>query len=176
LPDQKSHLSPAVATQPAKSWVPTQDFVAGIVLLALGGFAIFESANLTAGTLSAFGPGLLPRTLAIGVVLMGALILLLDLFDPGERIEALSWRGPVFISASLFVFALTIKPLGLLGAIPLTIAFAGGASPETRWREIAVLAAGMTVACIVVFGYLLTLSIPVGPSWWPTHAFTTLWK
>lgn len=164
------------ASDGAKSWVPTRDFVAGVTLLALGGFALFQGANLPAGSLGAFGPGLLPRALAIGIVFMGALIIFLDFVSPGAHLETIHLRPPIFIFAALMAFALTIKPLGLLGAVPITVGLAGFASAETQWREIAALAAVLTVACIVVFGYLLTLSIPVGPSGWSASALAALWK
>ncbi|MDQ8697372.1 tripartite tricarboxylate transporter TctB family protein [Hyphomicrobium sp. LHD-15] len=176
MPNKDTSSVSDVGETEAKSWVPTQDFVAGIALLALGGFALYQSAGLPTGSLSAVGPGLLPRGLAFGIVFMGVLIILLDFTRPGERLGIVHLRPPVFIFAALMAFALTIKPLGLLGAVPIAVGLAGFASTETQWREIVVLAAALTVACIVVFGYLLTLSIPVGPSGWPVAAFAAFWK
>lgn len=175
LPNKDTSSVPENGATEAKSWVPTQDFAAGIALLALGGFALYQGASLPAGSLNAVGPGLLPRGLAFGIVFMGVLIILLDFTRPGEHLGFVNLRPPIFIFSALMAFALTIKPLGLLGAVPITVGLAGFASAETQWREIAVLAAVLTVACIAVFGYLLTLSIPVGPSG-SAAAFAALWK
>jgi putative tricarboxylic transport membrane protein len=149
---------------PAKSWLSSQDFLAGVALLCIGGFALYQGANLTAGSLAQFGPGLLPRVLAIGVVLSGALILVIGIVRPGEQVSDFRLRGPIFISAALSVFALAIKPLGLIVAAPLTILIASLADPQTRWQEAALLAALITAASLLVFGYLLSLSIPSFPS------------
>lgn len=176
MPDTANRPFSDEASPPARSWVPTQDFAAGLALLALAAFGLFQSANLPVGTLSAFGPGLLPKALSVGILLLGALILVLDYIEPGERISAFNLRAPIFIAAALMAFAVMIKPLGLLGAVPVTIAIAGLASPETRWREIVILAVIMTVGSIVVFGILLTLSIPIGPAGWSASAFTAPWK
>lgn len=145
-------------------------------MLALGGFALFQGASLPAGSLSAFGPGLLPRALGISIVLMGLLMIALDLANPGERLGVVYLRPPIFIFAALMAFALTIKPLGLVGAVPMTVGLAGFASSETKWREIAALAIWLTIACVVVFGYLLTLSIPIGPSGWSGSALVVFGK
>ncbi len=147
-----------------RSWLQSQDLLAGLALLAIGGFALYESADLTFGSLSKFGPGLLPRVLGIGVVLSGVLILIISLFVPGDRVTDFRLRGPIFVSAALAAFAITIKPLGLVVAAPLTILIASVADTQIRWREAALLAGALAGASILVFGYLLNLSIPMFPS------------
>ena len=44
--------------------------------------------------------------------------------------------------------------------------FIGGfATPEVRWRELMILAFALTAACMILFGDLLNLPIPLYPQW-----------
>ena len=140
-----------------------QDPLAGLVLLGVGGFALYDSADLRFGSLAQFGPGLLPRLLAIGVVLSGLFILTLSAFSRGEEVRDFRLRAPIFIGAALASFALTITPFGLIVAAPLTIVIASLADPQTRLRESIALAALLTAASILIFGQLLNLSVPSLP-------------
>ena len=144
-----------------------QDLVAGASLLAVSLFALWAAAPLDAGRLSAPGPGLLPRVLAICVGISGLWLVGLSLLRPGESLGRWPLRGPLFISLAVAVFALTIRVPGLAVAGPATILVAGAASAETRWRELAVFSAAVTVGCILLFRTLLHLPIPifVVPGW-----------
>ncbi len=155
-----------------KSWLHSQDFLAGVALLAIGGFSLYESADLAFGSLAKFGPGLLPRALGLGVVLAGAFILIASVIQPNDRVTDFRLRGPIFVGAALVVFAVTIRPFGLIVAAPLAVLIAGIADTQTRWRETAALALLLTAACVLVFGYLLKLSIPMFP-WAPAIASLT---
>lgn len=53
--------------------------------------------------------------------------------------------------------------LGILGAGPLAIMIAGFASPETRFKELMIFAAGMTLFCWFLFKWALGLPIPLMP-------------
>jgi putative tricarboxylic transport membrane protein len=92
------------------------------------------------------------------------LILVITAFVPGERVSNFNLRGPLFIGAALAAFAVSIRPLGFVVAGPLTILIASIADSQTRWREAALLAALLTGVSIIIFGYLLDLSIPMLPS------------
>jgi len=145
-------------------WLLGQDPLAGIVLLSVGGFAFYDTADLTFGSLADFGPGLLPRLLATGVVFAGAIILVASIFSPGERVQDFKLRAPIFIAAGLAAFALTIGKFGLVVAAPLVVLVSSLADAQARPRDTLALAALLTAASILIFGYLLSLSIPVFPS------------
>jgi putative tricarboxylic transport membrane protein len=144
-----------------------QDLVAGASLLAACLFALWAAAPLDGGRLGAPGPGLLPRVLAILVGISGLWLVVVSLFRPGESLGRWPVRGPLFISLAVVVFALTIRTPGLAVAGPAAILVSGAASPETRWRELAVFAVAVTVGCILLFRSLLHLPIPIFiiPGW-----------
>jgi len=138
-----------------------QDLVAGASLLAIAVFAIWASAPLSGGRLGAPGPGFLPRVLAILLGLCGVALVGRSLVRSGEALGRWSWRGPGLIALAVVAFALTIRVPGLAVAGPLAMLVAGAASPETRWRELAIFSLGTTAVCIALFRSLLHLPIPV---------------
>lgn len=151
-----------------------QSLVGGLALMALAALALWLLRDLQTGTLSAMGSGLLPRALAVGLGLFGLGLTVSAFYRRGLPIEATGLRGPVFILLAIFGFALTIKPfslgpvampgLGLVIAGPLAIVLAGFATPEARVRELVVLALGLIPCCMVMFGDLLNLPVPIFPS------------
>jgi len=146
----------------------------GLLLIALAALALWLTRDLDQGTLNAMGPAMLPRWLAIGVGLSGLALLAAAFLKNGDLLERWSLRGPVFVIGAILAFALTIRPfsfggglttpgLGLLVAGPLAIILGGFATPEARLRDLVILALSLTPFCMVLFGDLLNLPIPVFP-------------
>jgi putative tricarboxylic transport membrane protein len=135
-----------------------QDFVAGTSLVLLAVLALWASKDLVYGRITP-GPGCFPGAGADGAGHRpGAGVARL----PPEG-EASRWRlrGPFFVSVAVLAFALTIRTPGLAVAGPLVVMVSGGASPETRWRELAIYAVVITVACVLLFRTLLRLPVPI---------------
>ena len=160
------------ATRPGVRRSP-QNVIAGLVLLALAAIAFWLLGDLSQGTLRAIGPALLPRALAVGVGLCGVGLVIAGLTGAGDPLEGWTLRGPFFVVLAVSAFALTIRPvqlgsfttpgLGLVAAGPLAILISGFATPETRVRELLILALSLTAFCMVLFGDILNLPIPVFP-------------
>ena len=133
----------------------------GIVLLGFMLFVFWALADLSVGTLRSIGPAMLPRALAVGIGLCGAILLVGSFFANGESLEGWSVRGPILIVAAIFAFALTIRSYGLLVAGPLAMIIGGFGTPEARLHEIVVFAVVVTLFCAGLFRYVLNLSIPI---------------
>lgn len=140
-----------------------KDAGAGLLLIAIGAIAAWQSAGLTAGTLRQIGPGMLPRFLAAATVLLGLALLLSAFRNTGERLAAFSVRGPVLVLGAAVLFGFAVRPLGVAVATPLTLILSTLASPETRWREALIFCAAMTAFCLLLFKALLGLPIPIAP-------------
>ncbi len=150
-----------------------QGLVAGLTLIALAALALWLTKDLDQGTLNAMGPAMLPRWLAIGVGLCGVALVGASFTKDGEGLERWSLRGPAFVILAIFAFAVTIRPfsfaaistpgLGLAIAGPLAIIVGGHATPEARLRDLLILALVLTPFCMVLFGDLLNLPIPIFP-------------
>ncbi len=150
-----------------------QSLMGGLLLLALAALALYLTRDLDQGTLNAMGPAMLPRWLAVAVGLSGLALVAFAFAKPGDALERWSLRGPVFVIGAILAFAVTIRPfsfgglatpgLGLLVAGPLAIILGGYATPEARLRDLVILALSLTPFCMVLFGDLLNLPIPVFP-------------
>ena len=144
-----------------------QDLVAGASLVAAALFFLWSAGPLDSGRMGAPGPGLLPRFLAWMVGAAGVALVGLGLSRPGESLGRWPMRGPVLIALSVVAFALTIRVPGLAVAGPAAMLVAGAASPETRWKELAIFSVAVTAVCIGLFRTLLHLPIPIFviPGW-----------
>lgn len=140
-----------------------QDFVGGLVLVAIAAFALWQSSELAVGSLGAMGPGMLPRSLAVLLGLLGAVLAGSALLQPGEVLHRWSLRGMVFVFGAVVAFGFAVRPWGLAVAGPLAVIISGFASEETRWLETIVFGLVMTAFCIGLFKYALGLPIPLAP-------------
>jgi hypothetical protein len=141
--------------------------------MTLAALALWLTRDLDQGTLNAMGPAMLPRWLAISVGLCGLALLVSAFLKVGDALERWSLRGPVLVIGAILAFAITIRPfsfgglsmpgLGLLVAGPLAIIIGGYATPEARLRDLVILALSLTPFCMVLFGDLLNLPIPIFP-------------
>ena len=147
---------------PLAIWL-RQDFVAGLIVIAVALFAFWQAANLPIGTLGGMGPGMLPKSLAVLFCLLGALLVLDSFLEMGLPLEPWSIRGPVLVALAIVAFGLTVRPLGLVVAGPVAIVIAGFASNEVRWVETIVVGLLMTVVCVGLFKFALGLPIPLAP-------------
>jgi hypothetical protein len=159
--DRTPGVSPSPRPSDGRRVRAPQNLVAGASLLALGLFARWASADLDAGTLRSMGPGMLPRGVAALVALSGLSLVVLSLVKDGDPLGRWPLRGPFFVALGVVAFALTIRSVGLAVAGPLVALVSGGASPETRWKELIVFAIAITAFCILLFRYALHLPIPI---------------
>lgn len=150
-----------------------QSLVGGLLLIGLAGLALWLAKDLAQGSLQAVGPGLLPRWLAYGVGLSGFALLAFAFIKDGQALERWTLRGPFFVIAAIVAFAVTIRSfsfgsfssptLGLVVAGPLSIVIAGFATSEARLRELVILGLTLTPFCMLLFGDMLNLPIPLFP-------------
>jgi Tripartite tricarboxylate transporter TctB family len=150
-----------------------QSLVAGLMLIALAALTLWLTSELSQGTLRAMGPSLLPDWLAIGVGLCGLILVGMSFATQSQALDRWSLRGPVFVILAIVAFAVTIRPfslgafslpgLGLAVAGPLAIIIGGYATNEARLRDLLILALLLTPFCMILFGDLLNLPIPIFP-------------
>ena len=143
----------------------TQDFGAGLFLIGIGLFALWQGWHLPMGTLRSMGAGMLPISLAVMLCMGGAALILTSVTTRGEAMEAWSVRGLTFIVGGVIVFAYTIQTLGLMFAGPLSMIIGMLASDEFEWKEAIIFSVVLTSACALLFKTALGLPIPVNVFW-----------
>jgi putative tricarboxylic transport membrane protein len=72
-------------------------------------------------------------------------------------------RGPIFVIASVLIFAGTIRTLGLVIASFVSILVCAHATHEVRLRETVLWSAALTLFCVLLFAYGLNLPFPLWP-------------
>ena len=142
-----------------------QDFGAGLFLIAIGLFALWQGWHLPLGTLRSMGAGMLPISLAVMLCIGGGALMFTSFIDKGEALEAWSIRGLLFIVGGVVVFAFTIQSLGLMFAGPLSMIIGSMASEEFDWKEAIIFSVILTAACALLFKTALGLPIPVNVFW-----------
>src|SRR5690242_1333010 len=134
-----------------------QDFYGGLALVLLGTFALVASSELPGQRGFAFGPGTAPRLFAVILSLIGVAVAVIGVFSDGPRIEKYKIRGPALVIIGISLFAMLIRPFGLVVATYLAFMISITGSKEMRWIESLIAAAAMTLGCVLLFVYLLNL-------------------
>lgn len=139
-----------------------QDYIGGVVLMAVALFALWASSDLQGMRGFSFGAGTAPRMFGGLLVALSAGIALTGLLTEAA-LAHYSWRGPLFVMAAILFFALAIRPLGLVVTAFVSFMIAAVGSHETRWLEAAIVGACLTLGCAILFPYVLGLPMPMFP-------------
>ena len=140
-----------------------QDFVSGLFFLAIGLGALWIARDYPVGTPQRMGTGAFPRMLCWGMILLGAIITLQSFVVVGERLSRWALRPLIWITASVFAFALLVEGVGFVGATVALLLIAALGSPETRWVEVIIFTAAMTLFGIALFIWGLGLPLRMWP-------------
>jgi putative tricarboxylic transport membrane protein len=141
-----------------------QDFYGGLVLLGIAALAWWATRELPGQSGFAFGPGTAPRLFIILLALNALAIMVHGLLVAGPGVERYHARGPLLITAAVLVFAVTIRPLGLVIASFATTVVGAAATPEVRWLETLIWAVVLTAFCAFLFPYVLNLPMQLWPA------------
>ena len=72
-------------------------------------------------------------------------------------------RGPLFITAATLIFAVTVRPLGLVFASFVSLMVSAYATHEIRWIETLIWAVVLTIFCSLLFPWGLNLPLQLWP-------------
>ena len=146
------------------------DLVAGGIFVALGLAFAIGARGYELGTAFRMGPGYVPLVLGgllalLGFGIIGVGVARWRAAEGGALGEphhsAVPWRAIALLTASIFVFGAGVDPLGLVPALLVTTFLAGLADRDNSVLAAAVIAVGLTAACVVIFVLLLQLRLPL---------------
>ena len=140
-----------------------QDFYGGLTLVLLAILALAASAELPGQRGFAFGPGTAPRLFALLLVALGIAVTVVGMTTDGPPIEKYRIRGPALVIVGIFLFAVLIRPFGLVIATYAAFMVSILGSTEMRWLESLIAAAAMTAFCWFLFVKLLGLPFQLWP-------------
>jgi putative tricarboxylic transport membrane protein len=98
-----------------------KDFFAGLMFLAIAAVFAYGVRELPIGTAFRMGPGYFPLVLVLLLAVFGLIILIGGIRVPGGPIGAIPWRGIVLITLPVIFFGATLKGLGLIPALSITV-------------------------------------------------------
>jgi hypothetical protein len=138
-----------------------QDFWSGVLLIATGVTAVVIARNYPFGTSLRMGPGYFPTVLGSILSLFG-LWFLAKALRSTEKIEpGWSLRALVVIPVALVLFGILMNYGGFVPALVVLIFGSALASDEFNLIEVSLLTIGLTIGCIAVFIWGLSLPYPL---------------
>lgn len=94
-----------------------KNFIVGLIFIGLSLLFGISASGLQMGTPGRMGPGYFPLMLSIALGLLGIVVLIVGLRKDGDRPTGANIRGTILVTAAVVVFALAIRPLGLIPTV-----------------------------------------------------------
>lgn len=144
-----------------------KNLLAGLIFVGFGLAFGYAASNYQIGTALRMGPGYFPIILAVIMVVLGAIIVVQSFLSGTDEIPLgqVPWRGLVLLIGALVFFGFTVRGLGLLPSLFVTVFLAGFASRSNGLVGAFVLAVGLTTLCMVIFIWALGLPLPLFGPW-----------
>jgi Tripartite tricarboxylate transporter TctB family len=111
------------------------------------------------------GAAYFPTVLGGLLTLIGIIALVRSFVTPGGPIGSFAFKGLLLVVGSTLMFGLIVREAGLAVALPLFVIMSAYASVHFRWAPSLVLAAGLTLFCVLVFLKGLGVPLPILGSW-----------
>lgn len=140
-----------------------RDFFSGAIFLFFGLCAVLIGRGYPMGTALHMGSGYFPFVLGALLLLLGAITCVKSLVIAGDGIEPIGLRPLLLVLLAIGAFAVSVDTIGLIAATILTTVIGAAASPESRWREVAVLTSALLGLSVGVFAYGLGLPFKLLP-------------
>lgn len=143
----------------------TKDFWAGLIYVTVGVSAIVIARDYPMGTALKMGPAYFPTILGGLLAVVGLVSVIRAFFLTGEAIGSFTISGLALVSVAIFIFGFLARRVGLALALPLLVVISARASEQFRWGPTLVLAAGLTIFCVLVFVNGLGIPLPILGPW-----------
>ena len=145
-----------------------KDVLAGGIFIVLGLAFALGALAYEIGSPLRMGPGYVPLVLGGLMAGLGLLVVVKGFVaEPSEPIGTVDWRAAMLITASLLFFGLTVRGLGVIGALFGASLIAALARSRTSPIGAIVIALGLTALSVVIFIVALRLRLPLVGPWIP---------
>lgn len=143
-----------------------KDLWSGVLYIGLAAAFLWFGRDFRMGTASRMGPGYFPLVLAWVLLAFGLLSAARSFLVEGERIGAIALKPLAIVAAAVVLFGLLLTPLGLVVALPVLIIVSAMASSQSVYDlKGALIVAGLTLFCSLVFVKGLGVPMPIFGSW-----------
>lgn len=142
-----------------------KDFFTGLLLLAISAVFAYGLFELPIGTAYRMGPGYFPMVLTIMLTICGLVILANGLLSDGEAIGTIPWRGLIIVTASVALYGATLKGLGMVTALALTVFLSTFAGRGWNAKTAIAITVVLVVSCVAIFVKGLGLPLSLFGPW-----------
>jgi hypothetical protein len=139
------------------------DLLAGVVMVGLGALGLWAGRDLRFGSAAMMGPGFLPDVICGLLIAIGAVVFFKGLTKVNADIGASNVKPLIILVIAIAGFAFMSETLGFVVSTIWLLVVGSLADQESRWREIAISAAILTVSGAFVFIYGLGVQMPIWP-------------
>ena len=143
-----------------------KDFLAGLLLLAIGAGGFYMALDYPFGSALRMGPGYFPRVLAGILMAFGVFILIRSILSAEKVKGTWGWKPLAFITVSLVAFGWIMDKVGLIPALVVLFIVSAFGGHEFRWKEVVILTVVMSAFAVGVFVYGLGLPYQL---WWGSY-------
>jgi putative tricarboxylic transport membrane protein len=142
-----------------------KDFLAGVVFVVIAAAFASQVRNLPIGNAFRMGPGYFPMVLAGLLAALGLAVIVRGLLTTGEPLAPVAWRGLLFVVLPVVFFGFTLRGLGLVPALAITVFATTFASVRGDLRTALINTAVLTAGAWFLFIKALSLPISAFGPW-----------
>ena len=143
-----------------------KDLLAGATFVAFGLAFAITSATYEVGSALRMGPGYFPLVLGSVLVVLGILIAVKGFVaGEGDDIGPVPWKALALLVVALLFFGFTVRGLGLVPALLVTVLLSALAGHRARVIPAVVIAACLTALSVLIFVIVLQLRLPYFGPW-----------
>lgn len=142
-----------------------KDFWSGLIYVFFGLSAILIARDYGMGTALKMGAAYFPSVLGGLLVVIGTISLIRSFLVAGTPIGGFAFKGFSLVIAAVVIFGLIVRGAGLGVAVPLLVVISAIGSARFRWVPTLIMAAGLTVFCVLVFVKGLGVPLPIIGPW-----------
>lgn len=144
--------------------INAKDVWSGLLLIVVAVVGLYLNQDHTLGSARRMGPGYMPMLVFWIQIGLGAIVLLIGLFNGPDPLERWAWRELLLVLASLCIFGLLLEKGGLFLTIAATVAVAALADRTHRPLGVAGLVLFLIALCWFVFIRELDIRVNIWPS------------
>jgi hypothetical protein len=154
-----------VTTRPQRQPAP-RDILAGSIFLVIGLAFAIGATSYDLGTPARMGPGAFPFVLGGLLAIFGGVTIAKGLVaGETDPIGLIPWRAIVLVVGAILFFGATVRGLGLVPSLFVSILLTSLASRQTRIVMAVAIATGLTALCVLIFVVALQLRLSLLGPW-----------
>ena len=143
-----------------------KDLLAGGTFIAFGLAFGITAATYELGTPLRMGPGMFPFVLGGLLVVLGVVIAVKAFVaGEGDDLGPTPWKAAVLLVASLLFFGFTVRGLGLVPALLVSVFLAAMAGRRARPIPALIISVSLTALSVLIFVVVLQLRLPYFGPW-----------